>query len=247
MEFNKFTVTPVGNAKLSVVDNKLKVSNISETGLDGVLIEINDLSDYTINFGNLSSIPEFQGVLKTTTLAKNPLGQVVTSFESFKWFNKETNMVKLGYNSDYLPENYNVFGKLNEKLIFDFNNSDLSGRNNGTQSKAILGIIGIIVSVIAVAVSVWKELRTKKKTTTTKNYDAKGNLTGYSVTVTEDPKPFEVLVNGEYYTVDEVGINYNLKIPSNLIGNPSVDYNTIGEQITGFNLSEFEITSIETN
>lgn len=27
----------------------------------------------------------------------------------------------------------------------------------------------------------------------------------------------------------------------------SVDYNTIGEQITGFRLSEFEITSIEHN
>jgi len=49
------------------------------------------------------------------------------------------------------------------------------------------------------------------------------------------------------YIVDEVGIRYQEEIPGNLIGNPAVEFKTIGEQITGVNLNSFEITSIKSD
>ena len=75
MEFSGFNVYPIGNAELEIVDGELKVSNVLESGFDGILIDTKGLLEYTINFGDLSSIPDRNGVLKISTLAKNKLNQ----------------------------------------------------------------------------------------------------------------------------------------------------------------------------
>lgn len=243
MEYNGFEVLPTGNADLSILPNgNLKVSNILDSGLDGVLINVENKGNYTIHFGDLSSISQNQGVLKTATLNKNPLGQVVPFFESFKWFDPSTNKISLGYNLDLLPNEFNVFGKLEGGEVFNVNSSDLPIPPDDDQPTAILGTI---ISLIAVGVSIWALLRTKKTASATIEYDSQGNFAGATVTISEDPTPFEVEVNNTIYLVDEVGIQYDLKIPQDLIGNPSIGYSIVAEQITGNNLSEFEITSIE--
>lgn len=242
MEFNGFRIFPVGNAKLNIEDNVLRVSEISDTGLDGVLIDTRGKGDYTINFGGLGMISERNGVLKTSTLKRNKLNQVVTSFESLKWFDGVKDKIISGYNLNYLPEDFTIFGKLDGEYVFEIENGDLESIE---ESQNAVAWIPIVVSIIAVGVSIWALLRTKKTTTTKTIRDAEGNVTGTEETVSEDPIPFEIEVNGQFYTVDEYGIKYKTKIPDELIGNPMVDYETVAEQITGVNLGEFEITSIE--
>jgi len=244
MNYNGFEVLPTGNANLSILPNgNLKVSNILNSGLDGVLINVENRGNYTIHFGDLSSIPQNQGVLKTATLNKNPYGQVVPFFESFKWFDPNTNKISLGYNLDLLPKEFNIFGKLEGGEVFNINSSDLPIPPDIDQP---IAIFGVIVSLIAVGVSIWALLKTKKTTSVTVDFDEQGNITGASVTITEDPIPFEVEVNNTIYLVDEVGIQYDIIVPQELVGNPSVGFSIVAEQITGNNLSEFEITSIET-
>src|SRR5690606_26584653 len=125
LEFNGFKIYPTGNAKLSIENGILRISEISETGLDGILIDTNGSDKYTINFNELAMISENKGVLKTSTLERNKLGQVITSFESFKWYDETSDKVILGYNTAYLPKQFTVFGKLNGKDVFNINNTDL--------------------------------------------------------------------------------------------------------------------------
>ncbi|MDR6300658.1 hypothetical protein [Mesonia maritima] len=242
MEFNGFRITPLGNAELSIENNVLRVSGISESGLDGVSIDTEGKGNYTVNFGQLGMIAERNGVLKTTTLKRNGLQQVGTFFESFKWLDEDEGKVVSGYNLAYLPKDFTVFGKLEGENVFEIGSGDLEPVEEIPPSAEWLGIVA---ALIGAAVAVWKELRTKKTTTVETTRDGEGNITQVKTTVTEDPEPFEVEVNGELYTVDEYGIDYNYNIPYELIGNPMVEYEKIAEQITGVNLGEFEITSIE--
>ncbi len=242
MEFNGFKITPLGNAELSIENGILRVSGISDSGLDGVSINTEGKGNYTVNFGHLGMIAETNGVLKTATLKKNGLQQISTSFESFKWLDKDRNKIISGYNLAYLPKDFTVFGKLEGEYVFEIDSGDLKPIEEIPQSAQWLGIV---VALIGAAVAIWKELRTKKTTTVVTTVNGDGNVTEIKTTVTEDPNPFEIEVNGKSYTVDEYGIDYNFKIPHELIGNPIVEYEKIAERITGVNLGEFEITSIE--
>ena len=244
MEFNGFKIYPVGDAKLSIENDVLKVSDISDSGFDGILISTKDNNKYTVNFGNLSSISENNGVLKCTTLQKNKLNQIVTSFESFSWYDPKSKKVILGYNMDYIPNKFTVFGKLEGEIVYEFDNSELNPVSTNGLKLIDPVTVTIVLGIVSIGVAIWAELRTKKTVSTTINYDAHGHVVGYSRTITEDPIPFEVEVNGKFYTVDEVGIKYDEEVPLDLIGNPSVEYTTVAEQITGVNLSSFEITSI---
>jgi len=241
IKFDGFDVFPIGKAKLSIKDGVLKVDNIGSSGLDGVLVKFDekDKDSHTINFGDLSTIINNKGVLKTSTLRKNPIGQVITSFESFKWFNNR-DKVMFGYNLSFLPENSKFFGRLNNEIVFEMNLSDIVYQNIPTTRIWP----AVIAAAAAVGIAVWNGLRTKKTTTTVNHYDANGRLTGSTVTTTEDPIPFEVEVKGKKYVINELGIEYENKIPENMIGDPALDFHAVGEQITGYNLSSFEITSI---
>lgn len=192
-------------------------------------------------------IAEKKGVMKTSTLKRNKLGQVVTSFETFKWFDEEKSKIISGYNLDYLPKEFTVFGKLKGRKVFEINNSDLQPVNLNSPStrEIVTVVVTIIVGVATIGVAIWAALRTKKTTTTVTIRDNNGNVTGTATAVSEDPIPFEIEINNRVYTVDEYGIDFSKQIPENLIGNPAVEYDIIAEQITGTNLSEFEITSIE--
>ncbi len=248
MKFNGFDIYPCGNAVLSINNNILTVSGISDSGLDGVLIKVQNTDNYVVNFGSLQNIAQNNGVLKCTSLTKNAYGQVTPLFETFKWYNQQSDKVIIGFNSNFLPANYNFFGKLNGVSVFDINNSELivsSDPNFPSPSECPVAVWGVLVAAAGVVATVFGILYTSTTTTTTYHYDANNRLTGKTVTVTEDPIPFEIEVNGNTYTITEYGIKFNEELPSDLIGYPSIESHSIGEQITGVNLSSFEITSIQ--
>lgn len=252
MQFNGFDVFPCGDATLAINNNVLTVSNVGNSGLDGVLIKVDSHNDYTVNFGDLTTISENNGVLKCTSLVRNNYGQVTTDVESYKWYDADTQKVVIGYNASLLPGNYNIWGKLNGVEVFNIPNGTIPTSPDGDfppPDKSPAAFIttaaaGVIIGIVAIGVAVWTALRTKEIYSVTHHYDAQGNFTGKSYTLTEDPTPFDIEVNGAIYTVTEYGIAFNADLNVDLIGYPSIDSNPIGKQITGYNLSSFEITSI---
>ena len=248
MQFNGFEVYPCGNAILSVVNGVLNVSGISNSGLDGVVIKIDSSDDYVVNFGTLETIAQNNGVLKCASLAKNSFGQVTTTFETFKWYDQVNNKIIIGVNSNYLPNSYNVFGKLNGVTVFNLNNSDIliSPDPNFPPAKTPpIETWNLIIAVAKLLVEVFDVLHTKTTTVTTYQYDANGKLIGKTVVQTEDPIPFDIEINGSVYTITEYGYEYDVSLPPGLIGCPSIESHSVGEQITGVNLSSFSITSIQ--
>ncbi|MDL2262488.1 hypothetical protein LJC11_03180 [Bacteroidales bacterium OttesenSCG-928-I21] len=252
LKFKGFNVFPMGKAKLSIKNDVLKVDNIGNSGLDGVLIEFdykeNREDNHTVYFGDLSSIEKNKGVFKTTTLMKNPFGQVVTSFETFKWYNESRNRIMVGYNSILLPKEFKLFGNLDGKTVFEIDSKDLIEPEypiDPGDNPPVGFPWAIVIAAAALAVSIYEAVRTKTTTTRTTNYDSQGKIIGYSTTVTEDPEPFEIEVNEKTFIVNEFGIKYDEEFPSQLIGLPALSSHVVGEMITGYNLSSFEITSIE--
>jgi len=248
MQFNGFEVYPCGNSVLSTANGVLTVSGISNTGLDGVLIKIDSADNYVVNFGTMPSIAQNNGVLKCTSLAKNAFGQVTSTFETLKWYDPINNKIIVGVNSNYLPNSYNIFGKLNGVTVFDINNNDITispDPNFPPAETSPIETWNLIIAVARIAVEVYNMLHTKTSTVTTYQYDANGNLIGRTVVQTEDPIPFDIEINGSVYTITEYGYMYNVSLPPELIGCPSVESHAIGEQITGVNLSSFTITSIQ--
>ena len=116
MKFKGFNVSPVGRAKLSIKNEVLKVDNIGNSGLDGILIEFdyneNQEDNHTIYYNDLSSLKKNKSIFKTATLRRNYFGQVVTSFESFKWYDERKKRTIFGYNSRFLPEKFQLFGNI---------------------------------------------------------------------------------------------------------------------------------------
>jgi hypothetical protein len=110
MEFNGFRVFPVGQAELSIENNLLRVSNISDSGLDGILIE--QAENCTVNFNSLPQLAEYNGVLSASTIKRNALGHVVTSVQAFTWYDEKIDRIVFGYNSSYLPRKYTIYGNL---------------------------------------------------------------------------------------------------------------------------------------
>ncbi len=243
MIFSGFEVFPVGKAKLEIKGETLKVSNISESGLDGVLVDTKGLLNYTIDFDQLSAIADNKGMLKTSTLSKNKLGQVTTTFESFKQCDKNGENIIIGYNRKLIPENFSVFGELKGKEVFCIDSSEIKPIEIES-SKLDPATAAIIIGIIKIGIEIWKLLRSKKTSQVKVEYDADGNVTGMTVTYTEDPVPFEVEVNRKKYTIDNFGIKYNQKVPKERIGLPDSVFTPIAEQITGVNIPEFTITSI---
>lgn len=241
MEFNGFNVFSIGQAELSIENNLLRVSNISDSGLDGILIE--QAGNCTVNFNNLPQLAEYNGVLSASTIKRNALGYVVTSVQAFTWYDEKIDRIVFGYNSSYLPRKYNVYGKLKGSLVFEIENSELKNKEV-REPATIIAALSLIVAVANLAVSIWDKLRTKTTTTTTINTDKDGNITGYTETTSRDPDPFEIEVNGNLYIVDEVGIYYDIQYPKEYIGNPAIHYTQIAKEITGYKIPYFEISSI---
>ncbi|MDR0926386.1 MAG: hypothetical protein LBO69_01295 [Ignavibacteria bacterium] len=256
MRFNDFEVTPVGHATLSIIEGKLKVSNIGDSGLDGVQIDVSGKQNYQINFGKMPNIVDQRGVFKTSTLSKNNKNLIITTYESFKWYDEDSSTIKIGYNVALLPPEFTVFGNLEGEEVFsvDLNTSDLvppyvpdTDEPEGRIGFLIvLGAAAAVVTIAAGAVSLYKDLTTKKQVVKSTITDANGKVTGYIYTPTEDPTPFDIIVDGEEYTVDEYGIKYTGMLPT-IDDNTEYIYNPVAEIVTASKLGSFEIVSITNN
>jgi hypothetical protein len=238
MIFQNFEVTPQGNAQLSINQGKLLISNIGNSGLDGVMVNVSGHDSYEIHFNEIPSVLQ-GGVMRIATIGKNSLNQISTISEKIIWYDPATNLVQYGFNMCLLPEQYTLFGKLNGNNVFEIQ------KHNPIYPSAKLGWIAIaslIVAVVAAGAAVYSALKTKHTRTITRVWGDHGNLISETIIETDDPQPFELIVDGQTYLVDYWGITYTMDV-----NNPSyAQYanSDVATQITGYNLNSIEIPSI---
>ncbi|OGU38409.1 MAG: hypothetical protein A2X61_11465 [Ignavibacteria bacterium GWB2_35_12] len=239
MNFQNFEVTPLGNAQLTITpENILRVSNIGNSGIDGVMVNVIGHDTHEVHFNEITSVPQ-GGVMRVSTVGTNSIHQSATISEKIIWYDPSTNLVNYGFNIYLVPAQYTLFGTLNGNIVFEFQKQNPVFT---TMPTAWWLIVGAIAAVVTAAVAVYNALKTTHKTVTEYLPDAQGNLTISKVVVTEDPQPFEIIVDGQTYLVDNWGITYTMNVVS-----PDdaylLNHNT-AVQITGYNLNSIEITSI---
>ena len=258
MEFQGFKITPIGESKLSIDNGILRVSNISDSGLDGVLINTNGVKGYNIEYSEMSQMTEHNAILRSTSLMKNSFGEIITISDVCKRYDKNTNKILFGINASYLPEKFNILGNLDGKTIFDLEGSDLEGSDLeiiDTEDPQYVAIPWKLIWKLAKKAwgyfsagytlkDIYDSLRSKQTVTTSELVDNEGHLYGYNVNVTYDPIPFEIIVNQKPFTIEDLSVKYTLECPEYFKDKKAFRCSLIGEQITACNMPYFEITSI---
>lgn len=238
--FDGFVIYPLGEAKVSVSENVLRVEGITNTGCDGILISAEDVNNLIVTFKELPQLCNSGCVLKTTSLVRNELGHVLSLAETFKWYDAKTNAVIIGYTSSYMAYSAEFYGKIKGEPVFCIPLEELYE----IKAFPIIAVAALVVAVASLSVQIWSELHTKTTTSETVHYDSEGRIVGRSVTTSEDPKPFEIeLNNGKHYLVDEYGIAWS-ENTSEIKDFTLLGVVPFGEQITASGVTHFEITAI---
>ncbi len=255
MNFKNFDVFPIGNAELSIVSNKLRVCNKSNSGCDGVFIQNKDGKNLCISYAQMSQISEDNSTLRTSSLMRDGLGRVFTFSETSKRYDKKKDSILFGTNFSFLQNDFKIKGYLNNNTVFDFSNQDIEIIDTETNNEPIyyafpwIQIGKIIWRVLEIGLTL-KELydRIFSKQTVIVNeiLDPQTlQFTGYEIEVIYDPIPFDIDVNKKTYKVDSISFCCKNLIPKHLIGKESAKCCLIGEQVTMYNIPYIEIENIE--
>lgn len=242
MIFKNFEVTPLGNAQLSINQNgNLKVNNIGNSGLDGFTVNVINHNNVKIFYNEITGIVN-QGSIRHTTLSKNSINQVVTTNEKVEWFDQTSNSVKIGYNMSLMPNQYTLYGTLNGVRVFELLKQNPLYPTLMPGEPVTLAVIGLCIAGAALITAVYVALKPSHYSGWTYDYNAKGECIGKHWTTLNDPVPFEVIVDGQTYIVDQFGIEY-AEIPEDpnyykIVTKPTA------VQITGINLNSLEVTNI---
>jgi hypothetical protein len=251
MQFEGFEVTSVGNATLSLSDNKLLVSDIGESGLDGVLINTEGHPKFKVHFSEFNITPENNGIVKYTTLMKSGFNQIYPVNEQFEWYEPEINKIVMGYNSRLLPETFHLVGYLDGNEVFDFeeegDNPTPAEESMFLAPLAVIAVASLVVGVASLAIAVYDQLKPTQRPVKIYVKDANGNVVNVSCTYIKDPDPFEITVHNQTFIVNEVGIKKDVIIDPPLEPTDQERYlpKNAGYMVTAARIGQFSITSIE--
>ena len=241
MIFQNYEVTPLGSALMSIDQHgHLLVSNIGISGLDGVMIDVNNRNNYQIDFNEFPEILN-GGVLRITSVGKNIINQYATVGEKVVWFDPSTNQVQFGYNMSLMPKQFTIFGELNGSRVFEIEKDNPYTPSDSPAPQAVWVIVGAIAAVATAAATVYIALKTNHRKETRREYHPNGKLKSETIIETSDPQPFEIFVDGQPFLVTDFGIEYKYDFPDN---NDVNVYNNSAVLISGYKLNSFEITSI---
>lgn len=258
MEFKGFQVFPIGEAKLSIADNRLRVYNITDSGLDGVVINTRGYRGYNIYYSNMPQMSNANASLRNASLWQNSIGQVVTFAEGTKVYNKDIDSVLFGLNASLLPNNFSILGQLEGKEVCSFTNDDISIIDIDNDKEEVVvnyipwRLVGKIAKYLLDAISyalmvkgVYDKIHSEEKVKVEEILDETHRyLIGYEVEVTYDPLPFEVTINEKNFIIDSVTVKYQHIIPEKLREKKSSIFSLVGEQITAYKVPYFDIENI---
>jgi hypothetical protein len=214
--FNGVTCYPIGDANLNIVSNKLRVSNIGSSGLDGIMFEVpttggpagNDIAinhDYLFNSGDGSLTATLQGV--------TPNNEIFTMAETLTY--KVGNEVFYGYNGKLLPQDdFKMIGLKNGNTVFDINTQN----PYNPPSPPAQGLIGDIFKAAYYLYLIIKDIFFPPTTTqfiTGTIVPLPNGGFQYDLEVTTDPIPVDVeVLGGQTYNVDTWGYKKTYIVPA---------------------------------
>lgn len=112
--------------------------------------------------------------------------------EQYTRFNKNSDKVKIGYNSTFLPKHFRLVGKFKDETVFDFDNLEIDEKPTSEDGvdqycPAVIGVIGLAVPLVALGIEIYNTVKKSKQKVVTKHYGSKGNYTGQSISYITDP------------------------------------------------------------
>ena len=237
MNFKNYEITTIGNANINInSEGFLDVFNIGNSGYDGISINNNDKNSPNILFSEITQISN-GGTLRISNLGKNIDNQIVTNSELITYFDPVNNKIIWGYNLGLMPEEYTIFGKLNNNIVFE----KIKQNPLYNPTTPVVSFWQIVAACVAAGVAVYEALKTTRHRESKIEYYPNGEVKSIYVHEVIDPQEFEIEVDGENYVVNEWGIEYTLNFPE---GNDVKLFNDVAVQVTGLNLNSFTIRDL---
>lgn len=244
--FDNFEILPIGNANLAIVNNKLEVTNLGNSGLDGFQI-VSTNSATHIKFDNINF--GVNGCIRNNIIIKRGT-DVYTSIQSSTYKDSLANKINFSYDFSYVSHVFEIFGKKNGVEVFSIQvynpvvgNSTLPNNAGGATPQIIDWVAVAAVATVVIAVTaVYEALKPSKVyKLISVDYWPNGNVRRENYGYIEDPTPIDIEVNGQIYNVDEWGIRFekNYDEDDNI-----QDFEFVSNQITCSGISSITIESI---
>lgn len=243
--FDNFVISALGNASLAVVNNKLEVTNMGNTGLDGFQIETPN-SAVHVHFDNINF--GVNGSIRNCILVKRGLN-IYTSAQENTFKDSLTNKINFAYDFNYVSDVFEVWGKKNGIEVFSIEksnpvvgNTPLPPGGGGGGPQIAWGAVAAIATVVLAAVAVYEVLKPSKEWKCVSiDYYPNGHVRRENWAYVNDPTPIDVEVDGQIYNVDEWGIRYekNYEDEDNIQG-----FQYIANQFTCSGINNLTIESI---
>jgi len=115
--FNGLTYYPIGAAQIEIVDGNLLVSNISNSGLDGVAVRTEGANSWQTSLQDIS-IEEGQEFY-ISHIGVDSSGRTKTLNEQVVAFNLEKGKTAIAANSKLMSKKFKIIGKLNGEITFE--------------------------------------------------------------------------------------------------------------------------------
>ena len=140
VEFNGLKHYPIGDAKIEIVKGKLKVSNIGDSGMDGVAIRTNGAAKFETALEQ-QELSADQSIY-VSHMGRDNYGRIKTVGERAIYFDPVQQQTAFAFNSKLLEEEVRLIGKLDGRTVFDtvFNNPENDPRINWWPIALAVGI-----------------------------------------------------------------------------------------------------------
>jgi hypothetical protein len=108
---------PLGQAELELTENSLKIKNLSDSGLDGIMIEVNGAENFNLDFKDFQI--GIDNSFNVSHIGIDEWGRLKTLAQQSIYFNPNTNRVETAFNSRMSSKNgIWLEGILNNSTIF---------------------------------------------------------------------------------------------------------------------------------
>ena len=180
LEFNGLKHYPLGQAKLEIIEGNLEISNISDSGLDGVSIHVDGNNNFEANFQPITFKP---GVVITSNLSG------VDNYSRVKVFNQQTTYVdsegqcRFAFNSKLLGKKAKLKALLDGEVVFEkeYDNPQDNPEVNWWWVAAVVAVAEYVANHIdyksETVTYTDSEGKTTTKTTTTKSWEGNSKTT----------------------------------------------------------------------
>lgn len=245
--FQGVVCSPMGDATLAINNNKLVVSNIGSSGLDGVMIHIPEGSGGGNNIKvdyNLSMNSAASKVVKTL-LGRNNNGQVLATLQNI--VHRDSEKIYYGYNGNLLAaQSNNLIGSSNGTPVFDIQvTNDYNPISTGIPSAIFWVPFGVWdffwVNIVAPLV---KEMGYDD--IQVEIIDLGNNEIDAVITHQYDPTTYAVNVipTSQVFNVDTWGIKKKTRLTTSQGATPTTLTKNIAWQYQLRDVGQFEITNI---